>query len=76
LIDLAGDYALAARLGYGVPTINLRVDYLSMAVDTDLTATARIVRAGRMIGIADIEVTDKTGKLIAVGRGTYSTRQG
>ena len=34
LIDLAGDYALAARLGYGVPTINLRVDYLSMAVDT------------------------------------------
>jgi acyl-coenzyme A thioesterase PaaI-like protein len=29
-----------------------------------------------MIGIADIEVTDKTGKLIAVGRGTYSTRQG
>ncbi len=76
LIDLAGDYALAARLGYGVPTINLRVDYLSMAVDTDLIATARIVRAGRTIGVVDIEVTDKTGKLIAIGRGTYSTRQG
>jgi uncharacterized protein (TIGR00369 family) len=75
-IDLAGDYALAARLGYGVTTINLRVDYLTMAVDTDLTATARIVRAGRSIGVADIEVTDKTGKLIAIGRGTYSTRQG
>ena len=76
LIDLAGDYALAARLGYGVPTINLRVDYLSMALDTDLTASARIVRAGRSIGVVDIQVTDKTGKLIAVGRGTYSTRQG
>ena len=76
LIDLAGDYALVARLGYGVPTINLRVDYLSMAVDTDLTATARIVRAGRTIGVVDIEVTDKAGKLIAIGRGTYSTRQG
>jgi uncharacterized protein (TIGR00369 family) len=75
-IDLAGDYALAARLGYGVPTINLRVDYLTMAVDTDLTATARVVRAGRSIGVVDIEVTDKTGKLIAIGRGTYSTRQG
>ena len=76
LIDLAGDYALVARLGYGVPTINLRVDYLSMAVDTDLTATARIVRAGRTIGVVDIEVTDQSGKLIAIGRGTYSTRQG
>ena len=76
LIDLAGDYALAARLGYGVPTINLRVDYLSMAVDTDLIATARIVRAGRTIGVVDIEVTDQSGKLIAIGRGTYSTRQG
>ena len=76
LIDLAGDYALGARLGHGVPTINIRVDYLSMAVDTDLTASAKVVRAGRSIGVVDVEVTDKSGKLIAVGRGTYSTRKG
>lgn len=76
LIDLAGDYALAARLGHGVPTINLRIDYLAMARDSDLTAKARVVRAGRSLGVVDIEVSDESGKLIAIGRGTYSTRPG
>jgi uncharacterized protein (TIGR00369 family) len=28
LIDIAGDYAIASKLGHAVPTIDLRVDYL------------------------------------------------
>src|SRR5580692_720393 len=35
LIDVAGDYALMAIFGYGVPTINFRVDYLRPAKNTD-----------------------------------------
>ncbi len=76
LIDIAGDYALAVKLGGGVPTIDLRVDYLRMAVSTDLLAHARTVKAGRTIGLVDVEVTDQEGRLIAVGRGTYSTKKG
>ena len=35
LIDIAGDFALIAKLGRGIPTIDLRVDYLRPAIDTD-----------------------------------------
>jgi uncharacterized protein (TIGR00369 family) len=73
LIDIVGDFALVARLGRGVPTINLRIDYLRPAVGTDLVASARTLRAGKSIGLVDIEVRDDQGRVVAVGRGNYST---
>ena len=76
LIDTAGDYALALHAGGPVPTINFRTDYLRPAVDTSLTATARVRRAGRTIGVVDIDVTDDAGRLVAVGRGSYGARTG
>jgi len=76
LIDIAGDFALIALLGHGVPTINFRVDYLRPATNTDLLALARVRRAGRTIGVVDIDVTDSAGRLIALGRGCYSTQAG
>jgi uncharacterized protein (TIGR00369 family) len=76
LIDIAGDYALWAVLGYGVPTINVRIDYLRPASATDLRAVARVRRAGRTVGVVDIEVVDDAGKLVAIGRGTYGTKEG
>ena len=75
LIDIAGDFALIAKLGRGIPTIDLRIDYLRPAVDTDLIARARTLRAGRTVGVVDIELSDKHGRLVAVGRGGYSTVQ-
>ena len=76
LIDIAGDYALVMSLGAGVPTINFRTDYLRPAGGAHLTATAGVRQAGRSIAVVDIDVHDENGKLIAVGRGTYSTRVG
>jgi uncharacterized protein (TIGR00369 family) len=76
LIDVAGDFALIAILGYGVPTINFRVDYLRPAANTDLIAQARVRRAGRTIGVVDIDVLDREGRLIALGRGCYGTQAG
>ena len=76
LIDTAGDYALALHAGGPVPTINFRTDYLRPAVDTSLTATARVRRAGRTVGVVDIDVTDDAGRLVAVGRGSYGARAG
>ena len=76
LIDIAGDFALIAVLGYGVPTINFRVDYLRPATNTDLLAQARVRRAGRTIGVVDIDVTDTSSRLIALGRGCYGTQPG
>jgi uncharacterized protein (TIGR00369 family) len=73
LVDIAGDFALVALLGRGIPTIDLRIDYLRPAIDTDLVATGRTVRAGRSIGVVDVEVRDDRQRIVAVGRGTYST---
>jgi len=76
LIDIAGDYALWAMLGYGVPTINIRIDYLRPASDTKLRAQARVRRAGRTVGVVDIDVLDDQDRLVAIGRGTYGTKEG
>ena len=75
-IDVAGDFAVALVVGGPVPTINLRVDYLRPASNTNLTATARVRRAGRTVGVVDIDIHDDNGKLVAVGRGTYSSIPG
>jgi uncharacterized protein (TIGR00369 family) len=76
LIDIAGDYALWAVLGFGVTTINLRIDYLRPASGTDLRAVARIRRVGRTVGVVDIDVLDDQGRVIALGRGSYGTKAG
>ena len=76
LIDTAGDFALVLAVNASVPTINFRTDYLRPAVNTALTATATVRRAGRTVGVVDIDITDDQGRLLAVGRGTYATRAG
>ncbi len=75
LIDLAGHAAVAVRIGRMAPTIDLRIDYLRAARDVELIATARIVRAGRTVSIVDIEVKDSQERLIAIGRGAFSTAE-
>jgi uncharacterized protein (TIGR00369 family) len=76
LIDIAGDFALIGVLGHGVPTINFRVDYLRPAFNTDLIAHARVRKAGKTIGVVDVDVEDGSGRLIATGRGCYGTQPG
>ena len=73
VIDTVGDYALVMSIGRPLPTINFRVDYLRPAVNTALTVTARVRRAGRSVGIVDVDVMDSAQNVVAIGRATYST---
>lgn len=73
VIDTVGDYALVMTMGRPLPTINFRVDYLRPAVNTALTATARVRRTGRTVGVVDVDVMDGKGALVAIGRATYAT---
>jgi len=73
LIDLAGHAAVAVTVGRMVPTIDLRIDYLRAPAGGDLTARGKLLRAGRSIARADVEILDDKRNLVAVGRGTYST---
>jgi uncharacterized protein (TIGR00369 family) len=76
LVDIAGHAAIAAKVRHGVPTVDIRIDYLRGAAGTELLAAADPVRLGRTLGIVDIRVTDDQGKLVAVGRALFSTREG
>ena len=73
IIDTVGDYALIMALGRPLPTVNFRVDYLKPAVTPILTATATVRRAGKSVGVVDIDLHDAKGSLVAIGRATYST---
>ncbi|MDQ2983436.1 MAG: PaaI family thioesterase [Actinomycetota bacterium] len=75
LLDIAGDYAIATKLGRGVPTIDMRVDFLKTAGREPLVARARVVRLGRSVGVADAEVVNESAEVLALGRILYSTRE-
>lgn len=74
LIDLAADYAIAARLGRGVPTIDMRIDYHKAAMPGPLLARARVIKLGGTLATAEAHLYDEQGALIASGRGVYLTR--
>jgi uncharacterized protein (TIGR00369 family) len=73
LIDTVGDYGLVMLLGRPLPTINFRVDYLRPAIRTALTLVAHVRRAGKSVGVVDVDVLNDEGNLVAVGRANYST---
>src|SRR3954470_20593483 len=83
LIDLGGDRrmgkkrgpggAMVKKLGRGVPTIDMRVDYHAVALPGDLTIRGKVVRMGSQFSTAEAQIFDAQGKLLASGRGTYFT---
>ena len=73
LIDVAGDWALVARMQRGVPTIGMHVDYLRPAMPGDLIARGRVIKSGRQFSVCEAGVYDLSNTLLASGRGTYYT---
>jgi uncharacterized protein (TIGR00369 family) len=74
LIDLAADYAVAARLGRGVPTIDMRVDYHRAAMPGSLIARAAVIKIGGTLATAEARIFDECDELIASGRALFFTR--
>jgi len=73
LIDLTADWAMVIKSGRPFPTIDLRVDYHAPAMQGDLTVRGRIIRMGSQVSCCEATVSNDEGKLIASGRGSYST---
>ncbi|MFM0739614.1 PaaI family thioesterase [Paraburkholderia xenovorans] len=73
LVDLAADWALVSKTGRGVPTIDLRVDYHRAALPGDLRVKGKVIKFGSQVSTAEAHVYDADGKLVASGRGVYST---
>ena len=73
LIDLTAHAAIAVKIGHVAPTVDLRIDYLRGAGGSDLLATGTVRRAGRTLAVVDVDVASSDGKLVATGRGLFST---
>jgi len=74
LIDSAAGSAIAAgtlpddRI---MGTIDMQVHFLERARGAALLAEGRVVRAGKAIAIAHVEVTDDAGRSVAMGTATF-----
>jgi uncharacterized protein (TIGR00369 family) len=73
LVDLAADWAIGAKLGRGVPTIDMRVDYHRVAMPGDLLCRGTVVRMGGQFSVAEARILDGEDRLLASGRGVYLT---
>ena len=73
LIDTATAFAIISLLSRGerVTTVDLTVSYLRPLTEGRMTATARVLRAGRRLFVVSGEVFDKDGKLTTTALSTY-----
>jgi uncharacterized protein (TIGR00369 family) len=68
LIDTAASYAVMARTGRSIATVDMRVDYHRPALSPEYRVEGSIVRLGRTMATADARVYDDKGALVASGR--------
>jgi len=73
LIDTATAFAIISLLSRGerVSTVDLTISYLRPLTAGRVTATARVLRAGRRLFVVSAEVFDKDGKLATTALSTY-----
>ena len=76
--DAAMGTAYASTLGDGesFTTLELKINYLRPFWTGSLVATGRVVKAGRTIGLAECDVTDADGRLVARAMSTCMTLRG
>ncbi|MEX1102848.1 MAG: PaaI family thioesterase, partial [Dehalococcoidia bacterium] len=56
-------------------TADLNITYLRPALGERITAEATVLRKGRQLAVAEVEVFAGDGRLCAKGRAIYSLRQ-
>jgi len=72
IIDAATFWAAFAELDEdsGMTTVEIKVNYLAPAKSGRLIARGRRIRLGKTIALAEAQVTDPDGKLLATGSAT------
>lgn len=72
ILDNAGWFTVAPHYDFWIATTDLQVKLIEPADREDLRATGRILRIGKRLAMTDMEVRSKSGRLIAVGSGTFA----
>ena len=58
---MVGDFAIGMLVGGGVPTMNLRIDYLRPAVGDYVDGVAVVRKAGKSAAVVDIDILCPAG---------------
>jgi len=77
VLDVAGGtvcWAAMMSLGSRVSTVDLRVDYLRKGLCEELLCEAKLIRLGKSVGVARMEIYPASNRdyVIATGQGVYN----
>lgn len=78
LTDAAMGMAFASTLAEGesFTTLELKINFLKPVWKSKLTATARVVKRGKTVGMVSADVTDASGDLVARASSTCMVLRG
>ena len=78
LADAAMGIAYASTLedGESFTTLELKINFFKPIWKARLTATARVVKRGKTVGMAECDVVDESGSLVARASSTCMTLSG
>jgi uncharacterized protein (TIGR00369 family) len=78
IADAAMGVAYASNLveGESFTTLELKINFLKPIWNAHLTATARVVKQGRTVGMVECDVVDEQGSLVARANSTCMTLRG
>jgi uncharacterized protein (TIGR00369 family) len=73
LADVAGTLACIMSGSRPFATVHMSIDFLKSPRKCDLYASAKVIKQGSKVSLADIEIKDAAATLYAVSRGTWSS---
>jgi uncharacterized protein (TIGR00369 family) len=78
IADAAMGLAYAATLDEGetFTTLKLKINYLKPVWRGTLTATGRVVKGGRTVGLVECDIVDNKDRLVALASSTCMTLRG
>ena len=73
LADTAVAFALMTLIqpGERVTTVEMKINFLAPVIEGELVGESRVIQKGKRLALADMEVKDQNGKLVAKGLATY-----
>ncbi len=71
LLDNAGWFTVAAHYEKWVVTSDLNIRLLEAAQQNDMIAKGHLVRTGKSLAVAEMEVRSQNSRLIAIGSGSF-----
>jgi uncharacterized protein (TIGR00369 family) len=73
LLDTAGSYAVATLLGRPAQTVDMRVDFLRPAFESELLVDANVLHFRRTLATVDASIFSGENRLLATGRMVFLT---